>query len=150
MRLRDLESLKPGIMRQYEWVRQHTGREHGFKGNVLGPLALEVDVRDPLHAAMVEHMCPRHIWTMFLVEHPEDQTLLISKMRAGLNDRPAVTCMDAPDAAAPIDHPAGPASQYAAWGITHTLDEVVSTDANIVLHTLCNEGNLARAYIGTR
>lgn len=117
---------------------------------MLGPLALEVDVRSPLHAAMVEHICPRHIWNMFLVEHPEDQTLLISKMKVGLNDRPAVTYMDKEDAAAPIEHPGGPASQYAQWGITHTLDEVVLTDHAIVKHTLCNEGNIAKAYIGTR
>lgn len=148
-RLRQLEVQRPGIMAQCEWVREHTGPSHGFKGPVLGPLALEVDVRDPLHAAMVEHMVPRSTWTMFVVEHPDDQTLLISKMQAGLGDRPAVTCMRAHDAAAPIEYPGGPAAQYAQWGITHTLDEVVHAPG-IVKHTLCNEGSIHKAYVGTR
>lgn len=148
-RLRQLEIQRPGMKAQCEWVHKYTGPEHGFKGPVLGPLALEVDVRDPMHAAMVEHIAPRHVWNMFLVEHPEDQTLLINKMHAGLGDRPTVTCMAAQDAAAPIEHAGGPAAQYAEWGITHTLDEVVNAPA-IVKHTLCNEGNIHKAYVGTR
>ena len=53
-RLRALEQRNQGITRLVYWLEAN---RHKFKGPVLGPLACEVTVADPLHAAYLEQQC---------------------------------------------------------------------------------------------
>jgi len=53
-RLRALEQRNQGITRLALWLEAN---HHKFKGPVLGPLACEVTVADPLHAAYLEQQC---------------------------------------------------------------------------------------------
>ena len=53
-RLRALEQRNPGITQLALWLEQN---RHMFRGPVLGPLACEVTVADPLHAAYLEQHC---------------------------------------------------------------------------------------------
>ena len=53
-RLQRLELRNQGISRLAHWVDEH---RHVFKGPVFGPLACEVTVPDPTHAAYLEQQC---------------------------------------------------------------------------------------------
>ena len=53
-RLRQLEGRNHGISQLAAWVEQN---RHMFKGPVFGPLACEVTVADPAHAAYLEQQC---------------------------------------------------------------------------------------------
>ena len=53
-RLRVLEHRNAGITQLAVWVEQN---RHLFKGPVFGPLACEVTVADPAHAAYLEQQC---------------------------------------------------------------------------------------------
>ena len=53
-RLRQLEGRNHGITQLAAWVEQN---RHMFKGPVFGPLACEVTVADPAHAAYLEQQC---------------------------------------------------------------------------------------------
>lgn len=53
-RLRQLEGRNHGITQLAAWVEQN---RHIFKGPVFGPLACEVTVADPAHAAYLEQQC---------------------------------------------------------------------------------------------
>lgn len=148
-RLQALSYNNPSIIQQYEWVQHHVNKPNsGFIAPVLGPIAVEIDVQNPRHAAMLEQMVFRTIWGMFVAQHPDDQQRLITEMDRALGQKPAVTCILPEDASRPIEHPGGPASGLATWGITHTLDEVFDAPAPIK-HTLCNESNIHKAYVGT-
>ncbi len=148
-RLQALSHQNAGIMEQYKWVQERVNvPKSGFHAPVLGPIALEIDVKNMQHAAMLEQNVSRTCWGMFVVQHPDDQQRLIRKMQQEIKQKPAVTCIVPEDAAQPISHPGGPASSLATWGIAHTLDEVFDALPPIK-HTLCNEGNLHRAYVGT-
>ena len=53
-RLRQLEQRNHGITALAAWVEAN---RHMFKGPVFGPLACEVTVADPAHAAYLEQQC---------------------------------------------------------------------------------------------
>ncbi len=54
-RLQALEVRNPGITAAAKWVAQN---QASFRGRVYGPIITEVEVSDPLHAAMLEQHVP--------------------------------------------------------------------------------------------
>lgn len=54
-KMRILQEHEPHAFNAYQWLRKN---EDKFKRKVYGPLFLEVDVPEPLHARYIEHICP--------------------------------------------------------------------------------------------
>lgn len=49
----------PGLREAMEWVESN---RHRFKGEVFGPLGLEVTVHQPEHAQYLEQHCSQRLW----------------------------------------------------------------------------------------
>ena len=54
-KLQLLEKRNHGITKLADWV--HDNRS-SFRGEVIGPLLLDVSIRDEMHAAYLEQQCP--------------------------------------------------------------------------------------------
>lgn len=64
-RLAALEERNRGITKASTWVAANQAQ---FRGRVYGPVMIEVEVANPLHASMLEQHVPSE-WPPFHVEH---------------------------------------------------------------------------------
>ncbi|EIE27053.1 P-loop containing nucleoside triphosphate hydrolase protein [Coccomyxa subellipsoidea C-169] len=142
-KLRFLEQRNRGITAFAHWVTENKAR---FKGDVYGPILLEVTVADQQHAKYLEQQLPGHIWTRFVTVYREDQDEL--RREAQRRKVHITTSNYTGSVTAPLQHPDGPASQYANFGITHTLDEVFEAPP-VIKRILNDESSITRAYVGT-
>eukprot|EP00887_Chlorella_sp_A99_P002308 scaffold10.g2308.t1 len=154
-RLQTLERRTTGITLAYRWVEANKSR---FRGQVFGPIAVHVDCRNPQHAAFLEQHVPANMWSMFVVEHPEDQDLLLREIKQNFNFRPAISCYCG-RADEGTRYPSGTAQEYGRFFITHTLDQAgpsrvcslpVFDAPPLVKSVLNDECNLANAFVGTQ
>lgn len=142
-RLRNMERMNPGIGEVVRWIAEH---KEEFQGQVLGPIACEVECTNPLHQDMLEQSVAGNVWTTFVTETKVDQDILI---RATANNRwryrPSVSCYDG-DHSKPVTHPRGDISALRQLGVESTLDQVFIAPS-LVKHILCDESNINETYI---
>ncbi|BDA44497.1 Structural maintenance of chromosomes protein 5 [Coccomyxa sp. Obi] len=143
-KLRQLEQFHRGITAFTHWVADNKAR---FRGEVYGPILLEVTVKDPQYAKYLEHQLPRHIWPRFVTMYREDQDELQREAdRAGFRGLLTTNFAGSPNG--PLRYPDGQASQYASFDIKHTLDEVFEAPP-VIKHILSDECSITRAFVGT-
>ncbi|PON84829.1 Structural maintenance of chromosomes protein [Trema orientale] len=66
------------IFEAYSWVQSH---RHEFKKEVYGPVLLEVNVSEKLHAEYLEGHVPLYIWKSFITQDSHDRDLLVKNLR---------------------------------------------------------------------
>lgn len=119
-RLRALDNRFHGIGKAFDWISKNKSR---FRGPVLGPVGMDIECPNPLHANMLE-MQISNIWlAYFVVMHQEDQDLLRQEVFNAVKYRPNVAVYHG-DPDSPLQHKLGTSSDYARYGMTNTLDEV--------------------------
>ncbi|KAJ4767251.1 Structural maintenance of chromosomes protein 5 [Rhynchospora pubera] len=67
------------IFEAYNWLQQHRSE---LKGEVYGPVLLEVNVPDKAHATYLEQHVPNHIWRAFIAQDKSDRDLLFSSFKS--------------------------------------------------------------------
>lgn len=142
-RLQALEQRFRGVGDMYSWLQAN---KHLFQGPVYGPVAAEISLRDASYAAHVEHQLGQRLgW--FIASTPEDERALTAEMkRRGLHNT-VFSYTGAHDAQ--LEYRCGRASAYSAFGITHTLDEVIEAPplVKLVLAAVCA---ITSTFIGTQ
>lgn len=141
-RLRVLAGKHTNIRAAYQWLQANKAK---FRGTVLGPIAMEIEVRDPVHAAMLEQHVPPQWWAHFVVEHPEDQDLLRAELEKHCNYRANVSCYRK-NPAEPLLHPCGKAADFVRFGVTATLDLTFQAP-NLVKHVLNDNFYLSSTFV---
>ncbi|KAL3516439.1 hypothetical protein ACH5RR_023341, partial [Cinchona calisaya] len=67
------------IFEAYKWVQEH---RHDFKKAVYGPVLLEVNVSNRVHADYLEGHVAHYIWKAFITQDPADRDLLFMNLRS--------------------------------------------------------------------
>ncbi|KAG8646239.1 hypothetical protein MANES_10G136400v8 [Manihot esculenta] len=90
-RLKDMENTKykllqalrnsgtGGIIDAYQWVQQHKDE---LNKEVYGPVLLEVNVPDRVHADYLEGQVPYYIWKSFITQDPVDRDFLVRNLKS--------------------------------------------------------------------
>ncbi|XP_024025820.1 structural maintenance of chromosomes protein 5 [Morus notabilis] len=154
-RLRDMESrntkllqaLKSSgatrIFEAYNWVQAHRDE---FNKEVYGPVLLEVNVTDRLHANYLEGHVPYYIWKSFITQDPRDRDLLVRNFKALNFDVPVLNYFGSEDS---YRAPYQISQQMRELGISSRLDQVF--DASFaVKEVLTGQCGLERSYIGSK
>jgi len=145
-RLHLLEQRNPGITEVTRWIQDHKDQ---FRGQVLGPIACEVECGNSSHKDMLEQHIAGQVWVMFVTEQEGDQEFLMAKQRElRWRYKPTISCFNG-DPSAPLQHPKGDPSTLSRYGVTHTLDQVF-TAPGLVKHVLAAEGVINETYICER
>ncbi|KAF5831942.1 P-loop containing nucleoside triphosphate hydrolase protein [Dunaliella salina] len=143
MRLKRLEATtrRPGITNTYDFVQQNRGM---FKGPVLGPIGVEMDVKDPKWVAFVEKQCGAHLLN-YCVTCEEDEKVMTRFMTE--NKYTFSVYVFQGNFHVPVPHPLGDASAYSDFGILHTLDQTFDAP-NLIKHVLATNSRTNTVYIG--
>ncbi|KAI7729601.1 hypothetical protein M8C21_012043, partial [Ambrosia artemisiifolia] len=90
-RLREMENIKnkrlqalrnsgaEKISDAYQWVQAH---RHEFKKEVYGPVLIEVNISNQLHAAYLESHVPYYIWKAFITQDSADRDFLFRNLKS--------------------------------------------------------------------
>lgn len=116
--LNDLDQRHPGTRAAYDYVQSNRSR---FRGRVLGPLALEIDVQKPYYARILEQHIPHNWLLYYIVEYEQDLELLKKELEAK-DICPYITVVEG-DQKAPLKYLSGHSAKYANYGVSATLDE---------------------------
>ncbi|KAG2613808.1 hypothetical protein PVAP13_4KG395400 [Panicum virgatum] len=66
------------ITEAYYWVQEN---KRNFRGEVYGPVLLEVNVQDKLHATYLENHVPNYIWKSFITQDASDRDYMVRQMK---------------------------------------------------------------------
>ena len=122
MKLRLLEQKSTGISRAVEWLAVNKGK---FRGEVVGPVALEINPKDMRYADYIEQAIPIAGMLTFVTEYDEDQDLLSEELKKWCMYDPIVSRFGG-RRDDPLSRKCGSATSYAAFGVTSTLDDCFS------------------------
>ncbi|KAG1681380.1 hypothetical protein FOA52_007428 [Chlamydomonas sp. UWO 241] len=145
-RLKVMERKKHGIAQVWKWVQDNKGR---FKGEVLGPIGLEISATREFAGFLETHI--GGTLNHFVTSCREDEEILSGWLKDNqnvLHNNFTVTTYGA-DPNAPVRHPLGNASHYQHLGVLHTLDEVFTTDHQVIKHVLCNMTGIDKVYVAS-
>ncbi|KAJ7982247.1 structural maintenance of chromosomes 5 [Quillaja saponaria] len=129
------------IFEAYRWVQEH---RHEFNKEVYGPVLLEVNVSNRIHAAFLEGQVSHYIWKSFITQDSGDRDLLVKNLRSFdvpvLNYTGKDSCQREPFQLSKDMH---------AVGINSRLDQVFDAP-NAVKEVLTGQFGLDRSYIGSK
>ncbi|KAF6257582.1 hypothetical protein COO60DRAFT_1219288 [Scenedesmus sp. NREL 46B-D3] len=143
-RLNALMGSRPnthGLNSAWRWVQAQKAAGV-FRGEVIGPLGLEIKVRRGLHAERLAQNLEQSTWSQlcnFACEYPEDEKLLMDTFKAQGVRSSAVTIR--PSAALP----AGDAARFKDFGVLCMLDEAFDAPP-LVKKALANTCGLHKTY----
>ncbi|KAM4070781.1 hypothetical protein ACB094_11G010200 [Castanea mollissima] len=152
-RLKDMENthnkclqalVKSGaerIFEAYRWVQEHRNE---FNKEVYGPILLEVNVSNRVHANYLEGHVPYYIWKSFITQDPRDRDFLVKNLKSF--DVPVLNYMG-DDGRAPL--PFQLTREMHLIGIYSRLDQVFNAP-NVVEEVLTSQFGLDRSYIGSK
>ncbi|KXZ47041.1 hypothetical protein GPECTOR_38g278 [Gonium pectorale] len=152
--LQRLGQVNRNIGNLHAWIEEH--RSDGtFRGPVFGPIALEINMRavpdlpPALALQYVENTCWSWLGS-YIVTCKEDEMMLAEQIKTfGVFGIKAAMCAHNPDEPYDMHYPSGPAAQHAAYGLTHTVDELF-TAPPIVMFLLAGQCRVNQVYIGTQ
>ncbi|KAL3380682.1 hypothetical protein AABB24_001042 [Solanum stoloniferum] len=140
-RLRALQSSgAEKIFEAYNWVQEH---QHEFNKPVYGPVLLEVNVSNRIHADYLEGDVPGYIWKAFITQDAADRDLLFRNMRSF--DVPIINVADKSQSRVPFQI----TEEMRMLGIDSRLDQVFDAP-NAVKEVLVGQFRLDHSYIGSR
>ncbi|OQR85040.1 structural maintenance of chromosomes protein 5 [Achlya hypogyna] len=135
-------------MRAYDWVQANGAR---LRRKVWGPLALELQVKDPLHAKCLEDTLQKWQLTCFVTECKEDSDLMIRELNEG-NQRIGVSVINIQNGeCSRIERPYTPdqlGELRAKYGMDRYLDEVV-TAPDVIHEVLRSYGGIHTVLLAT-
>jgi len=140
-RLERLRTNDPDAFKVFRWCESNRNL---FRMPVFGPLVLEMNVPDSLHAKYLEHMIPGWLLTAMITQCPEDRDVISEEIR---KQNFSTTCVNAShesfDAHSPCD-----IRDLEEFGITHFLDQVFDAPP-IIKAVLCRRCNLHMIAAGS-
>ncbi|KAL7618649.1 hypothetical protein Lser_V15G03887 [Lactuca serriola] len=140
-----LQALKSSghekIFDAYAWVQEH---RHEFRKEVYGPVLIEVNISNPLHAAFLENHVPYYIWKAFITQDSADRDYLFKNLR--LFDVAVINHV--------ADERRNPeelhiSQQMSSMGVYSRLDQVFDAPY-AVKEVLIGQANLESSYIGSK
>ncbi|KAL5543600.1 hypothetical protein UlMin_007384 [Ulmus minor] len=140
-----LQALKSSgadkIFEAYSWLQEH---RHEFKKEVYGPVLLEVNVSERLHADYLEAHVPHYIWKSFITQDSGDRDHLVKNFRSF--DIPIINYVAGQGS---WIQPCQISEQMRALGIYSRLDQVF--DAPVaVKESFTSQFRLHQSYIGSK
>lgn len=139
--LTSLDQRHPGTRAAYDYVQSNQGR---FRGRVLGPLALEIDVQKPYYARILEQHIPHNWLLYYIVEYEEDLELLKRELEAR-DICPYITVVEG-DQKAPLKYMSGQSAEYAPLGVAGTLDETFQCHP-MIKHALDSHFSISAVFV---
>uniref|UniRef100_A0A0E0PS92 Structural maintenance of chromosomes protein 5 n=1 Tax=Oryza rufipogon TaxID=4529 RepID=A0A0E0PS92_ORYRU len=128
------------INEAYNWVQDN---RHMFRAEVYGPVLLEVNVQDKVHASYLEGHVASYIWKSFITQDASDRDLLVRQMKQ--YDIPVLNFMGDKGIRR---EPFNITLEMQQVGIYSRLDQVFEAPP-AVKDVLISQANLDRSYIGT-
>ncbi|KAG7945746.1 hypothetical protein I3843_14G004900 [Carya illinoinensis] len=139
-----LQALKKSgaekIFEAYQWLQEHRDE---FNKEVYGPVLLEVNVSDRVHADYLEGHVPYYIWKSFITQDPGDRDFLVKNLR--LFDVPVLNYMGDGRPNLPFQL----SEEMHLLGIYSRLDQIFDAP-NAVKEVLTGQCGLDRSYIGSK
>ncbi|CAN1132559.1 Structural maintenance of chromosomes protein 5 [Linum perenne] len=129
------------IFEAYNLVRQH---QNELKEHVYGPVLLEVNVSDRIHADYLENRVPYYIWKSFITQDPSDRDVLVRRLKGF--DIPILNCVR------DESHRRGSfevSDKMHELGIYSRLDQVFDAP-DAIKEVLISQCGLDSAYIGSK
>ncbi|XP_059651902.1 structural maintenance of chromosomes protein 5 [Cornus florida] len=129
------------IFEAYNWIHEH---RHEFKKDVYGPVLLEVNVSNRVHADYLEGHVPYYMWRSFITQDSSDRDLLVKNI--GSFEVPVINYVGDE-----YHHkePFQVSEEMRALGIYSRLDQVFDAP-NAVKEILCGQVGLENSYIGSK
>ncbi|KAK6232571.1 hypothetical protein SCA6_002644 [Theobroma cacao] len=150
--LRDMENTNTKLLRAlrnsgaekifdaYEWVQLH---RHELNKEVYGPVLLEVNVADQVHANFLEGHVAHYIWKSFITQDSSDRDFLVKNLQSF--DVPILNYVrDESGRKAPFEI----SKQMHELGIYSRLDQVFDAPT-AVKEVLTSQFGLEHSYIGS-
>ncbi|CAM8889041.1 unnamed protein product [Rhodiola kirilowii] len=129
------------IFEAYEWVQQHRSE---FNEDVFGPVLIEVNISNNLHASYLEDHVPYYIWKSFITQDPRDRDLLVKNLKSFdvpiLNYSATGNCNREPFVLP---------QELRRLGISTRLDQVFD-GPTAVKDVLLNQCGLENSYVGSK
>ncbi|KAL5827330.1 hypothetical protein ACOSQ3_019161 [Xanthoceras sorbifolium] len=130
-----------GIFQAYQWLQQH---RHELNKEVYGPVLLEVNVSNPVHANCLEGQVASYIWKSFITQDAGDRDFLVKNLKSF--DVPILNYVS-------NDSRQKEAFQISeemrALGISARLDQVFDAP-NAVKEVMTSQFGLEYSYIGSK
>ncbi|XP_027340674.1 structural maintenance of chromosomes protein 5 isoform X2 [Abrus precatorius] len=129
------------IFEAYKWVQEH---RHEFNKEVYGPVLVEVNVSNRVHAAYLEGQVAHYAWKSFITQDSGDRDLLVKQLR--FFDVPVLnyTGKDGHQR-----EPFEISEDMHALGIYSRLDQIFDAPF-AVKEVLISQFNLDHSYIGSK
>ncbi|KAD5802893.1 hypothetical protein E3N88_14253 [Mikania micrantha] len=152
-RLKEMENIKnkrlqalrnsgaDKIFDAYQWVQAH---RHEFKKEVYGPVLIEVNISNQLHAAYLESHVPYYIWKAFITQDSADRDFLFKNLRSF---DVAVINHVADEIRSP--EPMRISQEMSSMGLYSRLDQVFDAPY-AVKEVLIGQAGLEHSYIGSK
>ncbi|XP_020532841.1 structural maintenance of chromosomes protein 5 isoform X2 [Jatropha curcas] len=152
-KLKDMENKKNKLLQAlrnsgaekifdaYQWLQQHL---HELKSEVYGPVLLEVNVPDRVHADYLEGHVAYYIWKSFITQDPSDRDFLVKNLKSF--DVPILNYVR--DEHRPKE-PFHISKEMHELGIHSRLDQVFDAP-EAVKEVLISQFSLDRSYVGSK
>ncbi|URD96330.1 RecF/RecN/SMC N terminal domain, partial [Musa troglodytarum] len=129
------------IFEAYKWVQEHRSE---LRKEVYGPVLLEVNVPDLLHASYLERHVPNYIWKSFITQDSADRDFLVRNLKS--YDIPILNYVEGRGISRvlfQVSH------EMRELGIYNRLDQVFEAP-DAVKDVLISQAALEKSYIGSR
>ncbi|KAG9457404.1 hypothetical protein H6P81_001912 [Aristolochia fimbriata] len=128
------------IFDAYEWVQRHRCE---LRKEVFGPVLLEVNVPNRVHAAYLEDQVPFYIWKSFITQDSNDRDFLVKGLRSF--DVPVLNFVED---RFPNKETFYISDEMERLGIYSRLDQIFDAP-NAVKEVLISQAGLNRSYTGS-
>ncbi|XP_068658656.1 structural maintenance of chromosomes protein 5 [Aristolochia californica] len=128
------------IFDAYEWVQRNRS---DLQKEVFGPVLLEVNVSNRVHAAYLEDQVPYYIWKSFITQDSTDRDFLVKGLRS--YDVPVLNYVED---RFPTKETFYISDEMRRLGIYSRLDQIFEAP-NAVKEVLISQAGLERSYIGS-
>ncbi|WVZ78858.1 hypothetical protein U9M48_026506 [Paspalum notatum var. saurae] len=128
------------IFEAYRWVQDN---KNNFRGEVYGPVLLEVNVQDKLHATYLENHVPNYIWKSFITQNASDRDYVYREMK-----KYGIPVLNYIVSEGVRKRPLNITLEMKQLGIYSRLDQVFKAP-DAVKDVLISQSGLDDSYIGT-
>ncbi|KAF8687402.1 hypothetical protein HU200_043092 [Digitaria exilis] len=128
------------IIEAYHWVQQN---KKNFRREVYGPVLLEVNVQDKLHATYLENHVPNYIWKSFITQDASDRDYMVGQMK-----KYGIPVLNYVVNEGIRRQPLNITPEMKQLGISSRLDQVIDAP-DAVKDVLISQAALDNSYIGT-
>ncbi|KAF6998114.1 hypothetical protein CFC21_014267 [Triticum aestivum] len=128
------------INEAYSWVQNN---KNMFRGEVYGPVLLEVNVQSKTHAGYLESHVPNYIWRSFITQNASDRDLLVRQLK-----QYGTPILNYTGGNSIMCEPLNITPEMKQLGITSRLDQEFDAPP-AVKNVLITQASVDQSYIGT-